>query len=764
MNDLAILRTCTLFLLFFGWSFQLEAAHIIGGEITYVCNGNGNYDFTMRIYRDCAGGGACFDSDSNCGRASLEGNITFFEGTVVLSTVVLPQPEISKIEPNLSNPCLIAPPNVCVELGIYRFSAQLSLNSDNITVSYQRCCRNNTITNIISPRTSGSTYTTTLFPITRDSCNSSPTFNDFPPIVICRGEDVNFDHSATDIDGDSLVYSFCRPFYGGGWDGSSNSTVPIDAPNGLAPNPETPPEYEPVRFTPGYSFSKPLNITTVFNEPPVSIDPVTGLISGFPGVIGQYVVGVCVRAYDKNGILMNEVRRDFQFNVAECRNGLVSDIEETELRDRNGKPLYYIKICGDGDIINESRERRFIENQYWTFDVPGGPITSNLFNPSDLVFPGEGLYDGLLILNRGFPNCTDTALVQVDIFPKVVADFEFEFDTCGTSPVEFTNLSFSDAGPNALRELKWELDTFGTSFDQDVTLQLNQPGRYDITLTARDLNNCTQNITKEVPYFPIPEVIVIAPSTEVGCVPAPITFQNLTNPINEEYEVIWDFGDGTTGEGISPTHIYEEVGTFPLDISVTTPFGCQIDTAFGDLITTLPSPIADFSADASEVSRLNPIVSFMDESIDAIRWNWLFDGFGFSFEENPVYTFRESGRKQVRLVVTAANGCVDTTFSEILVVPDIAYKLPNAFTPNGDGINDEFFGVGNADEAESFRLTIWNRWGELIFETNDANEGWNGQKFNTGKLAPNGVYVVVVQYVNYEDVTTTLDGFVTVVR
>jgi len=761
---LTILRIPILLLCCFLGFSELKAAHIIGGEITYICRGNGNYDFTMRIYRDCAGGGACFDSDQNCDRTSLEGNLTFFDGTRVLQTIILGQPEISRIEPNLSNPCLIAPPNVCVELGIYRFSAQLDSNTEGITVSYQRCCRNNTITNIVSPRTSGSTYTTTLFPVTIDSCNSSPTFNDFPPIVICRGEDVNFDHSATDPDGDSLVYSFCEPFYGGGWDGSQNTSVPIDAPNGLAPNPETPPDYTPVRFTGGYNFERPLNLFSTREEPAVDIDPVTGLISGFPGVIGQYVVGVCVRAYDSTGTLMNEVRRDFQFNVAECRNGLISDVRETELRDKDGELLYYIRICGDGEIINESSEARFIENQFWSFDIPGESITSVKFDPDDLVFPGAGTYDGFLILNRGFPNCTDTALVQVEIFPEVVADFDFEYDTCGINPVDFTNLSFSDAGPDALRELRWELDAFGTSFDQDVSFQFDNPGRYDVTLTAKDLNECTESITKEVPYFPIPNVIVISPSTEVGCVPSPITFQNLTNPINEEYDIVWDFGDGNTGTGVSPTHIYEEVGTFPLNISITSPFGCQIDTAFGDLITTLSSPIADFSADASEVSRLNPIVSFMDESIDAIRWNWLFDGFGIAFEENPVYTFRESGRKQVRLVVTATNGCTDTTFSEILVVPDIAYKLPNAFTPNGDGINDSFFGVGNAEEAESFQLTIWNRWGELIFETNDANEGWNGRKYNTGKLAPNGVYVVAVQYVNYEDVRTKINGFVTVLR
>ena len=116
--------------------------------------------------------------------------------------------------------------------------------------------------------------------------------------------------------------------------------------------------------------------------------------------------------------------------------------------------MYYIRICGEGDIINESGEARFIENQFWSFDIPGGTITSTKFDPSDLIFPGAGLYDGILILNRGFPNCTDTALVQVDIYPEVVADFDFEYDTCKTSPVEFTNLSYSDAEPNALRELK----------------------------------------------------------------------------------------------------------------------------------------------------------------------------------------------------------------------------------------------------------------------------------------------------------------------
>ncbi len=758
-----VFRITTFFFLLFLGSFELNAAHIIGGEITYVCRGSGNYDFTMNLYRDCAGGGACFDSDRTCNRVSLDGHVTFFEGTRVLGTVLLNQPTITNIEPNLSNPCLIAPPNVCVEQGVYTFSYSLPLGVEDVTISYQRCCRNNTITNIVNARTSGSTYTTTLYGITRDSCNSSPTFNDFPPIVICRGEDVNFDHSATDVDGDSLVYSFCTPFLGGGWDGNNNTQVPTSAVNGLAPDPESAPPYTSVRWVNGFSALQPLNISRDREEPAVNINAETGLISGFPGNLGQYVVGVCVQAY-RNGQLINEVRRDFQFNIADCENDLKVDVEETELREKNGRELFYIRICGDGTIINESTNQTYINEVEWNFDLPGGQKTiSSKFDPDDLEFPGEGPYDGILVLNPGLPQCTDTGWVQVEIYPEIVADFEFEYDTCVGGPVEFTNTSYSLAGPDAIIELKWELDT-STLFDKDIDYQFAEAGTYDVLLTARDFNECTEEIEKTVEYLPIPPVLVIAPSAEESCLPATIFFENLSNPINEDYDIEWDFGDGNFGNGVSPTHTYESVGTFPISLRVTSPFGCEIDTSFGDLITTLPSPTADFTFSPERVSRLDPVVTFTDLSLDAIRWDWLFSGFGISREPSPVYTFQSSGIQEIRLIVTSQNSCQDTIFSFLDVIPDIAYTLPNAFTPNGDGINDTYFGVGNAGDADQFYLSIWNRYGELIFETEDADAQWNGRKNNVGKDAPNGVYVVKVRYVNYNGEVTNLQGFVTVIR
>ncbi|MEM1119023.1 MAG: PKD domain-containing protein [Bacteroidota bacterium] len=757
-----ILRVLLLLLFIIFGNFQAESKHIIGGEITYVCNGSGEYDFTMRIYRDCAGGGACFDSDFTCPFDFIIATVTIFAGETAIGRIELDQPVITEIDPVLSNPCLIAPPNVCVEEGIYRFSAILPSSSAPITISYQRCCRNNFILNIVRPDIAGSTYTNTIPAIARDSCNSSPVFNDFPPIVICRGEDVNFDHSASDVDGDSLVYGFCSPYYGGGYvPGGPNP--PASAPNGLAPDPETPPPYENVRFAQGFSIERPLNKIDNRDFPSVTINPETGLISGFPGNTGQYVVGVCVRAY-KDGILMNEVRRDFQFNVADCDNNLKVDVEETELREKDGQPLFYIRICGDDQIVNESTNFSYIEDVYWEFDIPGGKTTSTRFNPDDLNFPGEGPYDGKLVLNPDFPQCTATGLVQVEIYPEIVADYEFDFDTCQAGPVEFTNLSYSEAGPDALVELRWRIDTVEI-FQKDLSYQFPEAGRYDVTLTARDINECVENITKEIPFLPLPPILAIGPLPEQSCVPTTITFENLSNPINSEYDIVWDLGDGNSTTGLSPTHTYDQVGTFPISLNVTSPFGCTIDTSFGNIITTVASPVADFTMGSSEISRLDPVAEFFNQSTGAIRHDWLFDDFGRSREVNPTYVFAgSSGEKIVRLIVTGENGCRDTTYSSLIITPDIRYQLPNAFTPNGDGVNDEFFGVGNADEAVSFYLSIWNRYGELIFETNDADQAWNGRKNNVGEEAPNGVYVVTVTYENFNGEITNLKGMVTVIR
>lgn len=734
----------------------LQAFHIIGGEITYECRGNGQFNFTFRMYRDCQGGGACFDSQPSCTNSAL-GHLTVFEGTTIFTTIILNEPTVTEILPNVSNPCLILPPNICVEEGVYTFSLTLPPSNSTYTLAYQRCCRNSTIVNIATPDRVGATYMTEIPPLTIQTCNSSPIFNDFPPIVICKGEDINFDHSATDPEGDSLVYSFCTPFVGGGF-----NTINPFSPIGVTPNPEPPPPYIPVNFIAPYSVGNPLNQRLSAGQPKVTINRKTGLISGIPDVVGQFVVGVCVQAFS-NGQLVNEVRRDFQFNVANCTPTVLGDVEETELRMRNNKPLFYIKLCGDDPIINESSIRSNIQAQSWEFSTPAGSISSTLWNPNDLQFPGSGLYDGTLILNPGL-QCNDTAQIQVEIFPELNADFTFDYDTCEIGEVTFTDLSNTILGREAIIDWEWTLGNGDTVSQTSFRYLYEEAGTFPVALSVIDFNGCEDTKIQEVAYFPLPPLLVVSPSTFEGCLPATISFDNLSDPINNQYQIFWDFGDGNVGTGLRPTHLYETEGFFSISVEVISPFGCQTDTTWQDLIRTRPSPIADFTFNPREPSNFEPLVQFTDQSVDAIRWEWDFDGRGIAFEPNPSFAFSEKGQKQVTLRVWHENGCEDIKQGFVNVIPQVRYQLPNAFTPNDDGKNDLFFGVGNAEDALSFTLSIWNRYGEKVFETNNPSEGWNGRKNNIGEYVINGVYVVTVRYINPAEEVVNLNGFVTVIR
>jgi gliding motility-associated-like protein len=733
-------------------SAPLWAAHIIGGEITYVCNGNGSYKFTMKIYRDCNGGGAPYDSGPG---APFPGTVTVYEGdsNVPFTTIQLSAPAITNILPNLSNPCLIAPPNVCVEEGIYIFNLNLPASSESYHIIYQRCCRNNTISNLINPGETGATYWMELTAKAQQVCNNSPTFNDFPPIVICAGEPINYDHSANDVEGDQLVYELCAPFRGGGTD-QNNPT----APNGVAPDPDMPPGYSPVTFVgPIYSWANPL-----IGDPPLTINSSTGFISGVPTVQGQFVVGVCVSEY-RNNDLLSITRRDFQFNVAECDPTVVADIEEDEVVNQQGQQLFVVNACGNYvEFTNQSFQAQFINSFRWEFDINGTIETINDWNAA-VEFPTPDVYFGQLILNPG-TSCGDTAHIQVNVFPSIVSDFQFAYDTCVAGPVSFTDLSYTGAGADSISTWEWNFGDGIFSPEQDPEHIYQLPGNIPVTLRVEDVNGCIATKTRTVPYFPVPQFLVVAPSEYIGCQPASIFFQNLSFPVDSNYTVNWDFGDGTTGIGISPTHVYNDLGVFTVSLEIISPLGCQTDTIWPDLITVLPSPVAGFSFSPLQPSNLAPTVQFSDESVDAVKWKWSFGGSGTSVEQDPVYTFPDTGMQVIRQVVFHESGCPDTALQLLDVIPEVRYHLPNAFTPNGDGVNDFFGGNGMMEGATNFNMSIWNRYGEKLFETADPFERWNGRKNSTGDLAPQGVYVVQVYFKGPRGKPMHVKGFATLIK
>ncbi len=735
------------------------ARHIIGGNITYRCLGEGDYEFTLTVYRDC--------NCTGCATLDEQGFIAIYRCGGSTNCSALSQRDfIARLNVPLGSrnnvdqpkyPCLI-PPNICVERGVYtftlsRYNIRLPLSEDSYHISYQRCCRNVTINNIVAPGDVGSTYTIEITPEAQRKCNNSPTFNQFPPTVICADAPLMFDHSAKDPDGDQLVYSFCAPLTGGG--PATQNALVSGSCSGAYPNPACPPPYGNVTFIqPLYTPVAPMG-----GNPIVRIDPNTGLITGTPRIQGQFVVGVCVEEFDKiTGKLLSKVFRDFQFNVAACDPTVVADIKENRvIKDKE----FLVNSCGKTDIkfVNESYQRQYINTFEWTFNIAGQKVVSKDWEPT-ITFPGVGTYNGTLVLNPN-TSCGDTARIFVQIFPDITADFDYVYDTCVAGPVSFTDKSSTRS---VLTNWAWKFGDGATGSGKNTAHTYKKPGNIPVTLTVRDTNECTAEKTRDIPYFPVPALLVIAPSSFKGCAPADIFFQNLSFPVDETYKVRWKFGDGKEGSQISPTHRYEKPGTYTVDLELVSPIGCKTDTTFRSLITVFEGPEADFTYAPEELSNLNPKAQFTDQSQRAIRWFWDFGDGTTSRDVSPAHTFADTGTYQVALVVTHRSGCTDTLVQTLDVKPLVSYFLPNAFTPNEDAVNDTFKGTGILAGIRNFSFQIWNRWGGLVFSTDNPDAEWNGRNLNSGEEAPPGVYVVLVTFTSPRGEAYEYKGFVTLIR
>ncbi len=711
------------------------AKHIIGGEITYECLGGNVYRFTMHVYRDCG----C----DNCAELDQEANIAIYKGAVQFGQtlqVAMENGEPSPVDPPLF-PCL-DPPDVCVEEGLYIFEATLPASAQSYHIIYQRCCRNETITNLIAPDDTGITLTVEVTPAAQSLCNNSPVFEGFPPTIVCAGFPLSFDHSAVDADGDQLVYSFCAPLKGGGLAGTPGNPGNGSDCDGTSPNPPCPPPFDPVDFVvPQYNAVFPLGTTA----PAVSINAQTGLITGIPTVVGQFVVGVCVDEY-RNGVYLSTVRRDFQFNVALCEVLVTAAIAADSVSAGVG---FYVNSCAD-PVVTFNNESTLVANIFtwrWTFPVVGEDSLQSTDWDATITFPDTGFYFGTLLLNEGTP-CADTAYVGVTIFPKLTADFSFEYDTCVAGPVFFRDSSTLVGYENAVVDWDWAYGDASTNGSiQEPLHQYLAPDDWPVTLTVTDFNGCVDDTTIVVGWYPAPAVVVVYPSVFNGCVPDSVYFNNQSFPLDSTYQCFWNFGDGDSSGVFKPTHFYDSIGVYTVSLTIVSPIGCVVTDTFPDWIGIHAPPDAGFSYSPSHFTNFENTANFYDGSTDDVtHWVWKFGENGHSLLESPTYTFQDTGLNYVQLIVRNKWGCFDSTETVLDIVPNIKYYLPNAFSPNGDDENEFFGGVGYFVGLNNFKLSIWNRWGELQFETTDPTEGWNGRKTSNGRECDPGMYIYKLSY------------------
>ncbi len=759
MKSKALLYSIMLSFFSFG---VLRAGHIVGGEVTYVCRGFLNdapstnikvYDVKINAYRDCVGRAAWFDGDpSGFGpppenERSVEGHITVYRGTTLeipTLEITMERDQVNLVPVDVGNPCLTVTEEICQQIGVYAFTLELEVSDEPYTITYQRCCRNGEINNLVDPSEIGITYFIDISPEAQQRCNGSPEFNSDPPIAFCLNEPFQIDMGATDREGDSLVYKLCSGVLGGGIQEAEGTTG-----NPLYPEIESPPPYEAASFrSPQFDVLNQLGRGSSLN-----INPETGLLVGEPIFRGIYSLAVCVEEWSRgpSPILLSETKREFQLGVNLCENQLNGDLLETSL-DADGR--FFIRQCelGEFTIINESTNVDFINSYSWSLEGPAGTITGRDRDfTTEITVPGT--YEGIMVLNEeaSAENCIDTAFFAVGVFPEVRADFSFVEPGCDDEPIDFTDLSTVGA-PSTIVSWEWEF-----SQDSDPLSVRNPqyryltPGEFPVGLRVMDNNGCTADTLKTVTYFPSPRTLLVEPAEDFGCAPFTKGFVNLSRPVNEAYIFNWEFGDGGTSGEQNPSHLYESVGLYDVYLSITSPTGCFGDTVFQNLVDVRTVPMADFEWTPAEPTNLMPDFRIVDRSVEANRFRYfLRDRTGRQLFSTQLadfdYTLRDSSTLTITQVVTHPGGCSDTIIRDIRQKLVNTFFMPDAFTPNGDGLNDFFLPVGVLTGITNYRMRIWNRWGELLFSTNELKSGWDGS--SNGTNSPGGSYFWDAQYID----------------
>ncbi len=244
-----------------------KSTHIVGGSITYEHLGGATYRVTFKMYRDCGPGHANFPNNVRIEVRDQNGN-SFSPD----KDIIIPLTQTQVLNPPIDT-CAFDP-GICVEEAIYsKIVNNLPPQSGGYHLYFGYCCRNWSITNVpVTPGQTGASYYTYIPDNNSLLTNSSPQWKNFPPVFVCQGNPLTFDHGATDKDGDSLVYSFYHPFEDNNpsWPGPNFQNVPYNA---------------------GYTWNDPLGGSSL------TINPATGVITGVTPALGQFVLGVKVDEY-----------------------------------------------------------------------------------------------------------------------------------------------------------------------------------------------------------------------------------------------------------------------------------------------------------------------------------------------------------------------------------------------------------------------------------------------------------------------------------
>lgn len=790
---------------------QSFASHLIGGQMYYKPLGNGRIELTVEIYRDGTNTNTPFDRPAY---VTLVG----FNNTRKL--IDIGTPEVSLLEFNKLD-CKETPPNQGYEKGIYTVIIDLASEGINPIPGegwrfvYRRCCFNADARNIVFPGFNG--FSLELEVPENPAINNSPIFDSNPPIIACLGEENVIDAGAKDADGDSLVYFLCPglsadrdatngeiadpPYssffldYRNGYSGNN----PIQTLNGVNLNPQTGElVFTPVDVLSNYVFSVcveeyrngqligtyqriyqvrlvdcnddiQINFSGVDLTP--CIDSVSQFFAGATGGSGGYSYSWNFGTGNPNDV-SSEQNPTFIYNTP--GNYLV----EVTVKDSTGCEATDLIDLGVRDILNINLPNDTLTCFQEPFDiiaVVDPPFNIGAFN-FDWRANGQNLNgqadDNVLTLQG---NLLQDFLIEVEVNSGAI---------CNSPAIATMNWSVRERNDLEITDVSDVTACVGDEIDIEAFADLpNSNYRWSV-IEDPSINGNGENFSFNISTNTA-TVVVEAINSE-ACAPEYDTVIISSNPFlevtaftdsfycfngnvqasaqfSDDANYIWVLNNQDTLRQFFNSDLDT---TFDPGVYTLTVIGSPVEELCeGRNIDTLEFTVNDIAGDVDFIANQEKLfaglpITFLPNPIQNNKYTWRLPNDSIIVSDSVTYLFRDKGEYQVCLSNFDENGCVDTICKTILVIKPPAARIPNAFSPDGDGVNDELkvLGIGIVD----LNLKIFNRWGKQVFQSSTIGEGWDGTF--KGVDQPEEVYIYAFKAVLIDGQVIEETGNATLIR
>ncbi|MEO9022624.1 MAG: PKD domain-containing protein [Ginsengibacter sp.] len=398
---------------------------------------------------------------------------------------------------------------------------------------------------------------------------------------------------------------------------------------------------------------------------------------------------------------------------------------------------------------------------YWYFGDGTGDTTT--VPTSSHIYQNVGVYNVMLVsIDSATCNVSDTSYTSIKAGSnKVFLDFiSQKIPPCTNLAYNFTNTSTSSSGNFNPNTFTWNFGD-GTppethSATPPVMHTYAGQGTYQVMLSIDDSDFCNspKDTLKTVRLSP--QVTALFDTPANGCVPYNAIF---TNNSLGGLNFLWDFGDGTTSTEENPTHLYPNVGNYVIKLTAFDSTSCNKLDSKSFNISVSPIPGASFRYTPIPPQE-NMATSFTNQSIGATHYIWQFGDGDSSLEKNPQHIFNATGTFNVCLTAINDAGCSDDTCMQVQALIRPLVDVPSAFTPGKFGVNGSIRVAGFG--IKEMHWSIYNRWGQKIFETNSFKSSWDGTF--KGKLQPMDAYAYTLDVVFSDGTKARKTGDITLIR